>query len=67
MALAMPERERLPWNAIRWMLAERYGWTLEYIDNLDEQEANEGFVVQDAIKRFQDHEANKSRKSSASP
>jgi len=28
----------MPWEGFRVMLAERFGWTLEYIDSLSEKD-----------------------------
>lgn len=33
--MAIRYEEPLPWRALRWMIQERTGWTLEYIDSLD--------------------------------
>ena len=35
----------MPWEALRWLLAEATGWTLEYIDALDLTEILEWFAT----------------------
>jgi len=34
---------------MRWILAERYGWTLDIIDNLDPADIAEEAAVRDAL------------------
>lgn len=33
--MAIRYEEQLPWRAVRWLIQQRTGWTLEYIDGLD--------------------------------
>ena len=45
----------LPWVYWRWWLAERMGWTLDYIDQLPVMEAMEGIdVLKSRDKAFAD-------------
>ena len=39
--------ERAPVQLINWTLAERFGWTLEYIDSLPEARLAEWFAIED--------------------
>lgn len=41
------------------MLAERYGWTLEYIDELDIADVLDEGWTQDAIAKYRKHESTK--------
>jgi hypothetical protein len=40
-----------PIEAIRWQLAEKFGWTLDYIDNLPLSELHEYLNVRDGLFR----------------
>ena len=35
----------LPTEYLRWAMAERMGWTLEYVDNLDVADMHQGLAV----------------------
>lgn len=37
-----------PVELLRWQIAERYGWSLEYIDNLSMADIHEYLQIQDA-------------------
>lgn len=39
----------MPIEKLRWDLAERFGWTLEYIDALSMEELHEYLQVQDGL------------------
>ena len=44
----------VPIEAIRWKLAEKFGWTLDYIDSLPLSEWHEYIQVQDGIAHAND-------------
>ena len=46
MALAMPGND-MPQEFFRWQMAEKFGWTLEYIDNLSMADLREYMQVMD--------------------
>ena len=46
----------MPRAAIVWMLAERYGYTVEYIENLSLRRLAEEAAVQDALARYQENQ-----------
>ena len=35
----------MPWESARWLIAERMGWTLEYVDGLDVRDVLEGMAT----------------------
>ena len=37
----------MPFEAIRWNMAERFGWTLEYIDGLSLEDLGNFIRIQD--------------------
>ena len=43
--LALKFGEPLDWRGVRWLVAERMRWTLEYVDSLDVGELQEGLAV----------------------
>jgi hypothetical protein len=42
-----PKTRGLPFEFYRWVLAEKFGWSLEYIDSLSMADLHEYFHVQD--------------------
>jgi len=44
-----PGRAPIPFELLRWQLAEKYGWTLEYIDSLSLDTLNEHFQITDGM------------------
>jgi hypothetical protein len=38
-----------PFEVIRWQLAEKFGWTLEYIDGLSLDTLHEYLQIQDGL------------------
>lgn len=52
----MPGRYEMPWEGIRWILAEKYHWTLDVIDNLDIRDIVEEAAVQEALAKYRKHE-----------
>jgi len=55
----------MPRPAIVWMLAERYGYTVEYIENLSLRRLAEEAAVQDALARYQINQQKMASKKSA--
>jgi len=43
---ALSKGRARPWELDRWELAEKFGWTLEYIDSLPVTELHEYIMVQ---------------------
>ena len=46
--MALKFNQPAPWALLRWDIAERTGWTLEYIDGLDIKDVLERSEVMDA-------------------
>ena len=42
---ALTQRAPMPWEATKWMLILKTGWTLAYVDSLGLEEIVEGFAV----------------------
>ncbi|HUW11735.1 MAG TPA: hypothetical protein VM537_18535 [Anaerolineae bacterium] len=42
---ALTQGAPMPWEATKWLLVLRTGWTLEYIDSLDWKDIMEGLAV----------------------
>lgn len=51
MALSFPGQASIPFEYTRWKLAEKFGWTLEYIDSLSLQDMQDYWQIQDGIGR----------------
>ena len=45
----------MPFEYTRWQLAEKYGWTLDYIDGLSVATLHEWVQIQDAIGKASNH------------
>lgn len=43
-----------PLEALRWLLAERFGWTLEYVDSLSVADVHEFLQVEDGRKHVRE-------------
>lgn len=41
----------MPWEFYRWKVAERFGWTLEYVDSLKMEDLHEHFQIEDGISK----------------
>ena len=52
----------MPLQAVRWFLAERYGWTLSYIDTLTFDDLHEEAAVQNAKHKFIEYERERASK-----
>jgi hypothetical protein len=52
----------MPVEKIRWDLAERFGWTLDYIDALEMGDFHEFLQVQDGISKSRGSLLNKQKK-----
>ena len=42
---ALTQNAPMPWEATKWLLVLKTGWTLAYVDSLDLEEVMEGFAV----------------------
>lgn len=53
--MALVHGAPLPFEYTRWQLAEKYGWTLEYIDRLSVDTLHEWYQVMDGIGKARAH------------
>lgn len=47
--LALTQQWPMPYQAVKWMLILKTGWTLEYVNALDVETVLEGFAIMDAM------------------
>jgi len=56
------EPEGMPWEFYRWLIAERYGWTLAQVDALSMGEMGEWFQIEDARAKVRDAHSKQKRR-----
>ena len=59
--MALAHGEAQPFEYIRWKMAERFGWTLEYIDELPLAEIQRFLQVEDGTIKAMNQKQNKGR------
>lgn len=52
LAFKFPDHHELPEQAQRWILAERYGYSLEYIDSIPEDDLAWESALQEALEKY---------------
>lgn len=60
--MALAHGEAQPLELIRWTMAERFGWSLEYIDHLPLAKLQEYLQIQDGRSKANESIANRKGK-----